>query len=84
MLDEKNNKLKELEEKYEKEKENIINNYKRLDSICNFIKINEIVYDTFNKYKNNLYHNININNILISYCKIDDFKNTIIKRYFRK
>ena len=72
-------KLEELDKKYE----DIINNLtydKRIENMSNTKKINQIIYNSYNSYKNNYYNSININRILLSYLANEHIKNEIMKR----
>ena len=61
---------------YEKEISNLNENYKRrihrynfdksIENINNLKRLNEIIYNTYDQYKNNYYNSLNINNTLIS------------------
>ena len=71
--------LEKLDKKF-KEK---INNFQfdiKIENINNINIINELVYNTYKRYRNNYYNSININNILINYSKNDYINNNIMKK----
>jgi len=85
-------KLKELKEniihkKKIEELDNIyndsINNLtydKAIERMTNTKKINEVIYNTYDLYKDNYYNSVNINKILLSYLINKHIKNKIMKR----
>ena len=46
--------------------------------------INEIIFNTYNSYKNNYYNALNVNNILLFYTKNEKINNNIIKKNLKK
>ena len=68
---EKFNKKNEiLEKKFENEKKRIENAFKaKIDNFKELLKINDIIYNTYNTSKENYFHNINIINLLVNYYK---------------
>ena len=66
-----NEKIKKLENKDE------IKNYENMKII------NERIYYTYNKYNNNYYNALNINNILLEYNKNEFFRDKIMKKILR-
>ena len=57
-----------MEEKYKKEINKIENSFKeKISHFDDLLNINDIVYNTYIKSKENYYHNINIINLLINY-----------------
>ena len=68
-----------MNQKYDKNKIKI--NYDiKIENLDNLITINEIIYNTYNAYKNNYYNAKNINNILLNYSKKRNIKNSKIKK----
>ena len=66
---EKFNKKNEiLKKKFENEKKRIENTFKaKIDNFKELLKINDIIYNTYNTSKENYFHNINIINLLVNY-----------------
>ena len=63
-----NKKLDILERKYKNEKIKIENKFKQeINHINELLNINDIIYNTYNKNKENYFYNINIINLLINY-----------------
>ena len=51
-----------LEKKFENEKNRIVNLFKeKINNLKELLKINDIIYNTYNTSKENYFHNININ-----------------------
>ena len=65
------NKRLELLESNKKREYNIIENSfkQKMEQIKELLKINEIIYNTYNKNKDNYFYNKNIMNLLINYYK---------------
>ena len=60
-------------------------NYKnKIDKIKIIIKISEIIYNTYEKYNDNYIYSININNLLLNYCKNDYIKNVVMKKVLKE
>ena len=72
-----NLRINELNKKYTTDKFQI--NDIKIENLYNLITINEIVYNTYNTYKNNYYNAKNINNIIINYSKNGKIKNSKIE-----
>ena len=72
------NKINELTNYYEKEM-NKFKFIKKIENYKNIIKINIMIYDTYNNYNNNYYNSININSLLLYYIKNDYINNNIMK-----
>ena len=75
-------KIKELHEKYNEEIERLGYD-KKIENLNSIVKFNEIVYNTYNAYKQNYYNCINLNNLLINYYKNENIKNNVIKRILK-
>ena len=73
------NKIKLLENKYNIKN---LNFDKKIENMNNLIKINEIIFNTYNSYNDNYYNCININSLLLNYCKNNYIKNKIMKKIF--
>ena len=59
-----------MEKKFENEKKRIENAFKaKIDNFKELLKINDIIYNTYNTSKENYFHNINIINLLVNYYK---------------
>ena len=74
--------IEELNRKYI----NQINNFefdKKINNSSNIIKINEMIFNIYKIYNNNYYNNININNLLLHYCKNEYINNKIIKKILK-
>ena len=57
-----------LEKNYENEKNRIENAFKeQINNFKELLKINDIIYNTYNSSKENYFHNINIINLLVNY-----------------
>ena len=73
------NKLNELLSKYNNDTKMNTNEFnKKINIYENLAKVNEMVYKTYDKYKENYFNNVNIINILMFYHKnnlLKDFKN---------
>jgi hypothetical protein len=70
-------------EKLEKKYNENIKNFQfeiKIENMINIKRINEVVYNTYDTYKNNYYNAVNINNILLSYHKNEYIKNKIMKK----
>ena len=62
--------LDELEKKYKEDKNDIENSFKKeINQINELLNLNTIIYNTYNKSKENYFHSINVINLLISYYK---------------
>ena len=72
------NKINELINYYEKEM-NKCGFFKKIENYDNMIKINTMVYNTYNNYSNNYYNSININSLLLFYINNDYINNNIVK-----
>ena len=70
--------IKEIVKKYNE----VFNNLQydlKIKNMTNFKSINEMIFNTYNNNKNNYYNAININNILLSYSKNNEYiKNKIL------
>ena len=75
-----NNTMRELEKENKIKIEEITIFYKKFENIYDFKRLNEIVYHTYNKYNDNYYNCININNFILSYCKDDNIQKNILKK----
>jgi len=53
---------------------------KAIERMTNTKKINEVIYNTYDLYKDNYYNSVNINKILLSYLINKHIKNKIMKR----
>jgi hypothetical protein len=71
--------LKELNREYTDKLDNLKYDLK-IENIMNIKKINEIIFNAYNKYSNNYYNSLNINNILLSYMNNDYVKNNLLKK----
>ena len=73
------------EENYKKKiKDNIKEFETKIENLTNINTINELVYNTYNIYKNNIYNAININHLILNYYKNNDYiKNKIIKNILK-
>ncbi len=72
-------KIENIKEKYNKE----INNSKyerEIEDIDNILKINEMIYNIYDTYKNNYYNAININKLLLYYSENKDINENIMKK----
>ena len=76
-------KLKELNKEYIDKLNNLKYDIK-IENIMNIKKINEIIFNSYNKYSNNYYNSLNINNILLSYIDNDFIKNNLMKKILNK
>ena len=57
-----------LEKKFENEKHRIEKEFKeKINNLEELLKINDIIYNTYNTNKENYFHNINIINLLVNY-----------------
>ena len=56
-------------DKKSKEKINDLIYDKKIENILNIKKLNEIIYNTYNKHNNNYYCSINIKNIILNYIE---------------
>ena len=57
-----------LEKNFENEKNRIENKFKeQMNNFKELLKINDIIYNTYNSSKENYFHNINIINLLVNY-----------------
>ena len=75
-----NNKLKELDYFYKNKINNLSDIYNiKIDNILNIIKINEIIYNTYNICNNNYYYSLNINNIINKKYIIENKEENIIE-----
>ena len=72
-------KLKELNGKYTTKLNNLKYDIK-IENIMNIKKIKEIIFNTYNKYSNNYYNSLNVNNILLCYMDNDYVKNNLMKK----
>ena len=73
-------------EKLDKKYNTVIQNLKYdklIENTDNILKINQIVYNTYNAYNDNYYNSININNILLCDCKNEYIKNTLMKKILK-
>ena len=57
---------------------------KKIENISNIKRLNEIIYNTYNIYKNNYYNCININKILFNYYNQNKNKNNMIIKELNK
>ena len=74
--------IEQMEQKYIK----VIQNLKYDELIENAdytLKINEVVYNTYNNFNDNYYNSININNLLLSNCKDEYIKNKLMKNILK-
>mgnify|MGYP006873070453 CR=1 FL=1 len=61
-------KCKFLEQKFGNEKKRIENQFKdKIDTLEELLKINDIIFNTYNTSKENYFHSINIINLLVNY-----------------
>ena len=57
-----------MEKKFENEKHRIEKEFKeKINNLEELLKINDIIYNTYNSSKENYFHNINIINLLVNY-----------------
>ena len=75
-------KKKELHEKFNEEIERLGYD-KKIENLNSIVKFNEIVYNTYNAYKQNYYNCINLNNLLINYYKNENIKNNVMKKILK-
>ena len=76
-------KINEIEKKFKEDVKNLKYD-KQIENINNIKRINEIILNTYDLYNNNYYNSININSILLSYMKNDDYiKNEIMKNILK-
>jgi hypothetical protein len=71
-------KIEKLDKKYKNE----INKYefeKRIEDYDKILRINKIVYNSYNKYNNNYFNSVNINSLLIYYINDQNINDNIIK-----
>ena len=71
-------KIEKLDKKYKNE----INKYefeKRIEDYDKILRINKIVYNSYNKYNNNYFNSVNINSLLIYYINNQNINDNIIK-----
>ena len=69
---------KTIYDKLKKEK-NLFDKNKN-KNVYYYIKISELILNTYNTYKNNYYNGINVNNLLLSLYQDDNINNKIIKK----
>ena len=75
-------KIKIIIEKLDKKYKNEINKYefeKRIEDYDKILRINKIVYNSYNKYNNNYFNSVNINSLLIYYINNQNINDNIIK-----
>ena len=74
--------IEKINKKY-KEELNSLPFDKKIENMDNIIKINEFVYNDYNNSKNNYYNALNINNLLLFFCKNDYISNKIMKNFLK-
>ena len=74
--------IKRMERKYNEVIKNL--KYDALIENADYtMKINEVVYNTYNNYNDNYYNSININNLLLSNCKDEYIKTKLMKNILK-
>ena len=86
LKEEKNRELQSeieiLNQKF-KENQSKLNYGNEIDKIKNINKISEIIYNTYDKYNDNYIYSININNLILNYCKNNYIKNVVMKNILK-
>ena len=73
-----NNNINKIKSGYDN-KLNNLESYQKINNYKSLKLLNEIVYNTYNKYNNNYYNSLNINNLLLSYLNNKTLLNIIFK-----
>jgi len=71
--------IEKLNKKYDEDIYNLPYD-RKISNMDHIIKINDIIYNSYNNSNNNYYNALNINNLLLFFCNNEYIKNKIMKK----